>query len=76
MEKPVHFTMNIHAAPVVVRSSPENGGALTLCFSEFSYPDITMFCGSAEHAVDLHAAIAGVIAKHAAQPATSELEAA
>lgn len=76
MAEHVNFSISIHAAPVRVRTNPENGGAVTLYFLASGYPDITMFCGSAELAVDLHAAIAAVIAKHAAQPATSEMEAA
>lgn len=62
----VNFSLNIHAAPVRVSSNPSNGGALTLCFSETSYPDITIFCESAELARDLHAVIERVIKRHAA----------
>ncbi len=75
MSDRVNFSLSIHAAPVRVRTNPENGGAVTLYFGEHGFPDITMFVESAEMAVDLHAAITGVIEKHAAQPSEPEREA-
>lgn len=76
MGERVDFSLSIHGAPVRVRANPENGGAVTLYFGAHSFPDITMFVESAEMAIDLHAAISGVIEKHAARPALSEQEAA
>lgn len=67
----ISFSVTMHAAPVRVSCTPSNAGAVTLHFSETSYPDITMFCESAELAIDLHAAIKAVIEKHAA-PAQQE----
>lgn len=59
------FSTSIHAAPASVRSMPENSGSVTICFTEGGfYPEVTLYCGSAEMAVDLHKAIAGVIEKH------------
>lgn len=74
MDERISFSHYIHAAPVSVACSPSNAGSLTFRFSGGS--DIVLFCQSAELSIDLHAAIAAVLAKHAAQPATCELEAA
>lgn len=72
----VHISANIHAAPTRAEVSPGVPSALTISFGAHGgFPEITVFCGSAEMARDLQAAIAGVIAKHA-PAAHPELEAA
>lgn len=70
----ISFSTSIHAAPASVRSMPENSGSVTVCFTEGGfYPEVTMYCGSAEMAIDLHKAIASVIEKHR-QPVAAEQE--
>lgn len=67
----------IHAAPTSVRSTPSNGGCVSLSFDERGgFTEVTMFCGSAEMAIDLHAAISAVIDKHRQPAPAVELEAA
>lgn len=73
----VPFSANIHASPTDVRVSSGVASAITISFGAGGgYPEITVFCGTAEMAADLHSAIAGVIEKHQPSARLVDLEAA
>lgn len=73
----IPFSANIHASPTDVRVSPGVASALTISFGKGGgYPEVTVFCDTAEMAADLNAAISGVINKHKSSVALDEREAA
>lgn len=55
-------TLFLHKRPISISATPENAGAVTLFFEEQA--DVTFFCGTAEFAIDLEAAIKPVLEKH------------